>query len=288
MIFSFEPGVNALNNVYSITISSWREMKQYLKQLENNDVKEKFDFCVFDTVDIAYELAEQYICAQNNVNTIGDLPYGRGYDLLKKEFSSVFRKVAQMGYGLFFISHSQEKTIKNPDKTESVIIQPACPPRAKDIVNKLVDFIVYASPEWNPETQKVERYLYLRGNEVITAGSRFKYMPDKIPFDYKIFIDSLYHAIDKQIEEDQAGDYEEKESFYGEKPTIDFDELMNKARSLWENILAKDDSDKTFGMINEIIQKNFGSIVQLSTVTENQKDMLILTVEDLEEMYSHM
>lgn len=288
LIFSFEPGVNALNNIYDVTITSWREMKQYLKQLESEAVKTKFDFCVIDTVDIAYDLAEQYICAQNGVNAIGDLPYGKGYDLLKKEFASVFRKIAQLGYGLFFISHSQEKVIKNPDKTESIIIQPACPTRAKDIVNKLVDFIVYASPEWNQETNSMDRYLYLRGNEVITAGSRFRYMPDKIPFDYKVFINCLYEAIDRQIEEDGAQNYEEKENFYLSTTTIPFDTLMEKAKDIWTKITEKDSSDKTYAQLAEIIQKNFGSVVQLSTVNESQKDMLILTVEDLEEMYRNM
>ena len=290
LFFSFEPGTNALNNISAVTITSWREVRQYVKQMERQDVKDAFDFCVFDTVDIAYDLCEQYICAANNVNTIGDLPYGKGYDLLKKEFSSTLRKIAQLGYGLFFISHSQEKTIKNPDKTESIIIQPACPTRAKDIVNKLVDFIVYASPEWNPETQQIDRYLYLRGNEIITAGSRFKYMPDKIPFNYKTFINCLYDAIDKQIEEDGAETYVEKENFYNtkEEEVIPFAEIMAKTKDVWEKILEKDASEKTYVALSEIIQKNFGSVIQLSTVTENQRDMLFLTLEDLENFYKTM
>ena len=52
LIFSFEPGTNALNNIYKVNITSWKDFKLYVKQLQNSEVKEKFDFVGIDTVDI--------------------------------------------------------------------------------------------------------------------------------------------------------------------------------------------------------------------------------------------
>ena len=77
LIFSFEPGTNALDNIYKINITSWKDFKLAVKQLQNDKVKEKFDFVGIDTVDIAQELCESYVCNINGVSTIGDIPYGK-------------------------------------------------------------------------------------------------------------------------------------------------------------------------------------------------------------------
>lgn len=50
LIFSFEPGTNALDNVYKVNITSWRDFKLYVKQLQKDGLKEKFDFIGIDTV----------------------------------------------------------------------------------------------------------------------------------------------------------------------------------------------------------------------------------------------
>ena len=50
LIFSFEPGTNALNNIYKVNITSWKDFKLSVKQLQNDKVKEKFDFIGIDTV----------------------------------------------------------------------------------------------------------------------------------------------------------------------------------------------------------------------------------------------
>ena len=37
----------------------------------------------------------------------------KGYALCKQEFEDFFREIAQLGYGICFVSHSAEKTIKD-------------------------------------------------------------------------------------------------------------------------------------------------------------------------------
>lgn len=60
-----------------MNITSWRDFKLYVKQLQKDSLREKFDFIGIDTVDIAYDLAEAYICSINGVQAIGDLGYGK-------------------------------------------------------------------------------------------------------------------------------------------------------------------------------------------------------------------
>ena len=282
LIFSFEPGTNALDGIYKINITSWKDFKLAVKQLANDKVKEKFQFLGIDTVDIAFDLCEQYICSTNGVQAIGDIPYGGGWSKLKKEFSKIFRDIAMMGYGIIFISHAQEKTIKENGEEYSRII-PACPSIAANIVNKLVDFIIYIGIEYDgPEDETGERYMYFKGNKYMQAGSRFRYIPEKVKFGYQELVDAVNDAIDKQVGADGA--VEKGDNFY-QSEIRPFDEVMAEAKEIWGKILNKDDSDATVSEMNRIIEKNFGSQVLLSQTTPAQQDALELTVSDLEDLY---
>ena len=283
LIFSFEPGTNGLNNIYKTNITSWKDFKLAVKQLANDKVKEKFDFVSVDTVDIAYDLCEQYICSTNGVQSIGDIPYGAGWAKLKKEFSKIFRDIAIAGYGIIFISHAQEKTLKDAANKEYTRIVPACPSVGANIVNKLVDFIIYIGIEYDgPEDMIGTRYMYFKGNKYVQAGSRFKYIPDKAKFGYQELVDAVNDAIDKQV--GSEGTVEKGDNFY-QSEVRPFDEVMAEAKDIWIKILEKNDSDTTVGEMNHIIEKNFGSQVLLSQTTPAQQDALELTVSDLEDLY---
>lgn len=282
LIFSFEPGTNGLNNIYKINITSWKDFKLAVKQLANDKVKEKFDFVSVDTVDIAYDLCEQYICSTNGVQSIGDIPYGGGWTKLKKEFSKIFRDIAMMGYGIIFISHAQEKTIKENGEEYPRIV-PACPSIAANIVNKLVDFIIYIGIEYSSAEDEIgTRYMYFKGNKHMQAGSRFRYIPDKVKFGYQELVDAVNDAIDKQV--GSEGTVEKGDNFY-QSEVRPFDEVMTEAKDIWVKILEKNDSDAVVGEMNHIIEKNFGSQVLLSQTTIAQQDALELTVSDLEDLY---
>lgn len=81
LIFSFEIGTNALSGIYALPITKWSDLKIAIKQLEKPEAREKFHTVTFDTVSVAYSLCEKYICAQNGVQSIGDIPYGKSLPL---------------------------------------------------------------------------------------------------------------------------------------------------------------------------------------------------------------
>lgn len=58
-------------------INSWSEFKKALRQLKDDNVRAKFETIIVDTADIAYDYCEKYICSNYNVDTIGDIPYGK-------------------------------------------------------------------------------------------------------------------------------------------------------------------------------------------------------------------
>ena len=287
LIFSFEPGTNALNDIYKVNITSWKDFKLYVKQLQNSEVKEKFDFVGIDTVDIAYDLCESYVCGVNGVNSIGEIPFGKGWTQLKREFSKIFRDIAMAGYGIIFISHAQEKTLKDASNKEYTRIVPACPSVGANIVNKVVDFIIYIGIEYDgPEDMIGTRYMYFKGNKYIQAGSRFKYIPEKTKFGYQELVDAVNDAIDKQV--GTNGEVLEKSENFYQSEVRPFEDVMAEAKTIWQAILNKDDSDETINSMNTIIEKNFGSRVLLSQTVPAQQEYLELTVSDLHDLLNSL
>lgn len=97
IILAFEKGYNALPGVIAQDITSWGDMRQVYTQLKKPEVKNTFKAVVLDTVDVAADMCVKYICSANNVNSLGEIPYGQGWTKFKTEFNDIFRGLTQLG-----------------------------------------------------------------------------------------------------------------------------------------------------------------------------------------------
>lgn len=77
LLLSFEKGYNAISGIIAQDITKWSDAKMVFRQLEKPEAKEKFQTLIFDTVPIMWDLIEQYVCAQNAVSKIADIPWGQ-------------------------------------------------------------------------------------------------------------------------------------------------------------------------------------------------------------------
>ena len=189
LLCAFEMGYNAIDGIYAQPISKWSEFKLLLRQLEQPAAKEKFDTVTIDTASIAYDLCEQFVCAQNGVQKISEIPWGQGYTQVKSEFESCLRKITMLGYGLILIAH-QEVRKETIDNNDIEFYSPALNKRCYEICNRLVDVIGYIAIEWDNEGNS-ERYLYTRQTPRVVAGSRYKYLAPKIKFGYQELVDAI-------------------------------------------------------------------------------------------------
>lgn len=83
ILLAFEKGYNALPGVMAQDITSWGEMKQVYRELKKPAVKEKFQSIVVDTIDIAADMCQKYICDQNGITALGELGFGKGWKFFK-------------------------------------------------------------------------------------------------------------------------------------------------------------------------------------------------------------
>lgn len=281
LLFGFEHGWNAISGAMAVDITKWSDFKLYLRQLEKTELKEKYNTITIDTVGLAWEMCEQYICTQNGVQKIADIPWGGGYTACKKEFESCLRKITQLGYGLVIIAHSEKRVEKRSDDSEVEILGPAIPKRAYDIVNQLVDIIGYIDVTWD-EDGNSERWLYTRKTPTIMAGSRFKYLSPKIKFGYQELVDAIADAIEKSEKLDGAVVVDTEVNAVAETEPLHYDVIRAEAQELWGKLIAQ--NEENAARILKKVEMIFGRQMKLSEITEDQVDLYNLVVIEMREM----
>ena len=278
LLLAFEKGYNALPGIMAQDILSWTDMREVLRELKKNDIKNMFDSIIIDTASIAWDRCSDYICSQNGVKALTDIPWGKGTKLCWKEYERMFREITLLGYGLVFLAHAEEKVPFGGDEAQAYIA-PMLDKRPYSIINGMVDII--ACIDVDKDTG--ERFLQLRSTPRMVAGSRFKYMPDRIPLDYDVLVETLAVAIEQQGEESGGLITDERVDLVPEKKRP-FNEAMDEARTLWGQLVEKDDSDEMYEKIQQIIEDQFGSRIKLSQTTPAQQDMLELAILDFKDL----
>ena len=280
LLLGFEHGFNALGGIKAVDIDKWTTFKQVIRQLRQPEAKEMYSTITIDTATIAYTMCEDFICTQQNINRIGDLPYGAGYGLVEKEFQDCLRQITQMGYGIVLIAHSVPRVEKTPEGSEIEIVSPDLPKRGYKVINQLVDIIGYIDIIWDKEGNE-KRVLYTRKTSQIMAGSRFKYLKSIIPFGYKELTDAIAEAVEKEANESGSTlvDHEEEEKKEIERTFI---EIREEAREIWEKLVKTDKSNVE--KLNKIIIDTFGKQIKLSEITENQKDLFEIVLAEMKEI----
>ena len=287
LLCAFEKGYNALADVYAQPISSWSDFKKVVNQLKQPAVAEKFQTVIVDTGDIAYDLCVKYICARESTadktyETIGDIPYGKGYALAMQEYDEQFRKILQMNYGLVIISHDKDKIFKDESGQEYNKIVPTLDNRAALVCERTCDIIGYAR-EVNTEEGQQTR-LFLRGTPRFEAGSRFRYTPDSIEFTYEALVNAIADAVEKEASHgaDRVTDQSQASQVYAEEETYDFKAMIDEFQELVGALIQK--SPSMAARITAIVDKRLGKGKKVVDCTEANAPQLDLILYDLREL----
>lgn len=294
LLLAAEKGYNAIPGAMALPINSWSEFRKVLRQLKDPKAKETYETIILDTCDLFYDFCEKYICANakradggTGVDTIGDIAYGKGYTLVAKEFDECLRSILQMGYGLVMISHSVDKVFKDEAGNEFNQIVPTLGAKARNIVDRMVDIIGYSRVVQDEEGHNVTK-LFMRGTPRYVAGSRFKYTPDYIDFNYQSLVAAIGDAIDKQMEEDGKEYFTDtRTNLYITNKTESFEDLMEQFNKLVANLI--DSYGENFEKIYQpkivhITEKYLGKGQKVSQISPDQTEALSLIVDELKDL----
>lgn len=275
LLLAFEKGYNALPGVMAQDVTSWGDMKQIFRELKKPEVKNTFNSIIVDTIDIASDMCQKYICDQNGITTLGQLGFGKGWTFFKNEFSLVFRGLTQLGYAVVFIGHDKEVLDDNGNRT----IRSALTSSVRTIITGMADIIGYAH-QTKGQSQSV---LTIRcGDDSIECGSRFKYIKPEFPMSYNNLVNAVREAIEKEAAENDNKFITNKKQEVKEAPSYDFNLLMKEFQGLVEAIM--DESPDNAAKITSTVEHYLGKGKKASEITPYQAEFLYLINEDLKNL----
>lgn len=277
---------NALVGVRPVDIASWADFKQVCRQLKSKEAREVYETIVIDTVALAYSLCEKYILNRELVNSIGEIPYGKGWGMLKDEFETTFRELTQLGYAIVFISHSKTKKTEYTDEEGNTLeaLAPDLPNAAYQIINRMVDVIAYVGVEYDLKSGLARRYLYTRGTPTIFAGSRYRYLEPKIELSYDNLVHCIADAMEKEAKMTGTQLINSNDVNYAASDKLrPFQDTMAEAKKLFEEILALHGDDGA-AKISQSIKRVFGKDFVLGKASPEQQELVELVILDMKEI----
>lgn len=282
LLLAFERGYNALPGVVAQDITTWGEMKQTMRELKKPEVKERFKSIIVDTVDIAADLCQKYICSQLGIENIGDGGWAtNGWAKYKKEFEDTFRTLAQLGYAVVFISHDKEKTISPQNAKEYQQIGSSMQSSALAIIENMSDIIGYAHPKVTENGARMVLTLRSEDNSV-RCGCRFRYIESEIDFTYDALTKALNKAIDDEAWETNNQYVTSERQSAPILKEYNYDALMEEFQTLAGGLMERD-SATNGPKITQIIDKYLGKGKKISEATRDQAEFIYLIVNEIKE-----
>jgi len=143
-----EPGQKfiSVSMMYDRVLQNWNEFYQAAIELVDDNCK-TYKTIVIDTVDNLYRFCLAHICKAHGIDSPGDMGHGKGWDLLKTELTRPILRLATVGYGIIFISHSKEIQIDIKGKDKYTKISPTMSEACRKLVLPLSDIIGYLTKE---------------------------------------------------------------------------------------------------------------------------------------------
>ena len=282
LLLAFERGYNAIPGVIAQEVNTWVEMKQIFRELKKPEVQEAYKTIVVDTVDIAADLCQKYICNQLGIDNMGDGGWGtNSWSKYKKEFEDVFRGLTMMGYAVVFISHSKTGTDKDQTGKEFGFTKPTTQSSALQIIENMADIYCYARMYLGSDGEE-KRVLTLRSpaGSGISCGSRFKYISPEIPLSYDALTKAIGEAIDKEAKEHGNKFVTNERESAPVVKDYDFDALMAQFEQMVGDLMGKDQSYYS-PRITQIIEKYLGKGKKMSGVTRDQAELVYLVVTEI-------
>lgn len=176
-----EDGHGALPGIFRLKVTSWDGFMRLIEEVKKvkDDIIKLHSSFVIDLVSDLDEMCSAYVCKQNNVKSLSDLEYGKGFNLHKTTFRAAINELFAI-LPITFITHSNEKEVMwNNEKIK--IQSPSVSKQCLEFINGKVDLIMWIAPSNN---KKEYPELVMRPSTTAIAGSRYPQLARNFTFKY--------------------------------------------------------------------------------------------------------
>lgn len=149
----------------NFTPSSWEDILKFLGELITEE--HEYKTIVIDTLDWIEPLLYAHVvkkAAKPDIKSIEDFGYGKGYEIAAQEFRRLItglEKANDKGMSILILSHSQQKTVKNPLGEDYDHFEPKVNKKVAGLTKEFCDAILFAH---------FDVYTRKEGNKVMALG----------------------------------------------------------------------------------------------------------------------
>jgi hypothetical protein len=176
LFLATEPGLVALE-AYQVPVTSWEEFREVGAELAKGT--HQFRTVTVDTVGDLLRLCQEHMMGKLGITHPSDLEYGKGWSAVSEEFRLRIGKLASLGLGVWFISHSKDIEIKSKVGSVNKAV-PDLGGQSRNFLIGFCDVILYATSQVTEDGE--QRVLRTAASENWEAGGRYT-LTDPLPLD---------------------------------------------------------------------------------------------------------
>lgn len=290
LLAAYDIGYKMINGANAAPLQNWSDFKSLVKQLDLPKNKERFDTVIIDTAGKAYQACYQYMCNQMGVSDPAEAgKYGIGWKKIRNEFETTIYSIAQKGYGVIMLAHSDEVEKEDPNTKQKYIhTKIDTDKRPETIIKQMADFVFYLHKEVKDGTDS-EPTVYAYTNLVqIDTKSRSRYFTPRFEFTYENLCAELENAVAKQYAEEnitRPEGYEETNPYL--KAEVDFESLKAKVIGIAQILMADPRSENdTASLLQNMFKGTPVSMVTESPAMIETLQVALTSLEEIKERYS--
>lgn len=281
LLLMTEAGGNAVR-CPKVAVTRWSVFKDLVNQLTSDknieQMREKYQTIIIDTLQNAVELAEQAICTEFSVRDLSEITGKQnGYSLYRKDFKTQINRLCSCGYTVVFIDH--EETVELEDELTGdkySFTQPKGSGNIKSstrFIRDLCDFCIYLKSNGIDENgDTIPSTGICKQTKRVFARSRYAIQTFINPFTAKNLEEAIIKAIEKSAEEEGA-------TLSGWKP-----DTTNYTSEDWIGMIApyfKAIHKKYPEKAQDIVESELGVGAKVSKATDDN-------LTELENIYNQM
>ena len=193
LVLAFENSIKGISGIYGVDVDSYATLSSYVTQLENPQMREKFDTVIIDTLFLLDHCIEKSITDAYGVDLIKDaLKWNAGFKIVDKKFLSILKRLQKAGYTLCYIAHPTTKKVKI-NGVEIDTLEPKVSNRIKDLLMPEIDIRLFCFTD-NENNRKIatQQTVYY------DARCRVAEMTPLLDFDAEILKEEFAKGIDRK------------------------------------------------------------------------------------------
>lgn len=306
-----ENGTNAQSGLNVGTIDEWGDFRRAVTQLTTKNKKKRekvrsmYKCVVLDVADKLPALACDYIINNYNtkqselaekkgvsftpIKTIGEIPYGAGWDMWRVEHDTWVNRLYNSGFCICSIFHPETKVFnREKDNEYTQIIPKGTASNPGAILRDELDFMIYLEGQGVGEDGKpIKSKGYCFEHKEFFARSRFTYCPEEInPFTPENLRETVRIACEREIEAQGGKGVTNEEAIQNkeamqEKNKLTYTDLISMIEPVYKALVKSEHKAYAIALVTEYFGADEnGKPAKISQCTEKDTAMLQILYDE--------